>query len=36
MEFEVVASNPEQFEEWIRADAARWEKVVRSANVKLE
>lgn len=36
MEFEVVASTPEQFREWIRADAARWEKVVRDAKVKVE
>lgn len=36
MEFEVVASTPEQFRDWIRADAARWEKVVRDAKVKVE
>lgn len=36
MEFDVVAGSPEQFQEWIRADAARWEKVVRDANVKVE
>jgi len=31
-----VGNSPEQFGEQIRADLARWEKVVRAANIKLE
>jgi len=33
---EPVGNTPEQFTEQIRADLARWEKVVRSANIRLE
>lgn len=36
MEFEVVASSPEQFRDWIKADTARWAKVIRDANVSVE
>ena len=31
-----VGNTPEQFTEQIRADLARWEKVVKPANIKLE
>ena len=31
-----VGNTPDQFGEQIRADLARWEKVVKSANIKLE
>ena len=33
---EPVGNTPEQFTEQIRADLARWEKVVRAANIRLE
>jgi len=33
---EPVANSPGQFAEQIRADLARWEKVVRQANVRIE
>jgi tripartite-type tricarboxylate transporter receptor subunit TctC len=33
---EPVGNTPEQFADQIRADLARWEKVVRAANIKLE
>jgi tripartite-type tricarboxylate transporter receptor subunit TctC len=33
---EPVGSTPEQFTDQIRADLARWEKVVRAANIRLE
>jgi tripartite-type tricarboxylate transporter receptor subunit TctC len=33
---EPVANTPAQFAEQIRADLARWEKVVRQANVRIE
>ncbi|TDF64988.1 tripartite tricarboxylate transporter substrate binding protein [Cupriavidus sp. L7L] len=36
MEFDVVGSSPEQFRDWIKADAARWQKVIRDENVKVE
>ena len=31
-----VGNTPDQFAEQIRADLVRWEKVVRSANIRLE
>jgi tripartite-type tricarboxylate transporter receptor subunit TctC len=33
---EPVGSTPEQFTDQIRADLARWEKVVKAANIRLE
>ena len=33
---EPVANSPEQFTEQIRADLARWEKVVRQAGIRIE
>lgn len=33
---EPVGNTPEQFAEQVRADLARWEKVVKAANVRLE
>lgn len=33
---EPVGNSPEQFTEQIRADLARWEKVVRQANIRIE
>jgi tripartite-type tricarboxylate transporter receptor subunit TctC len=31
-----VGNTPEQFTEQIRADLARWEKVVKTAGIRLE
>jgi tripartite-type tricarboxylate transporter receptor subunit TctC len=36
MEFEVVASTPEQFASWIRAETGRWGAVVKSTGAKPE
>jgi len=33
---EPVGNSSEQFGEQIRADLARWEKVVKAANIRLE
>ncbi len=33
---EAVGNAPEQFTEQIRFDLARWEKVVKAANIKIE
>jgi tripartite-type tricarboxylate transporter receptor subunit TctC len=33
---ETVGNTPEQFAEQVRADLARWEKVVKAANIRLE
>jgi tripartite-type tricarboxylate transporter receptor subunit TctC len=33
---EPVGNTPEQFTEQIKADLARWEKVVKSANIRIE
>jgi len=33
---EPVGNRPAQFAEQIRADLARWEKVVRQANIRIE
>ena len=35
-ELELVLSNPTEFAEYIRQDHAKWAKVVRDANIKLE
>lgn len=34
MEFDVIASTPEQFSDWIRAEIPRWGKVIRDTNTK--
>ena len=34
--FEPMASSPEQFAEFIRADTAKWSKVLRDANIKID
>jgi tripartite-type tricarboxylate transporter receptor subunit TctC len=34
--FDPVANTPEEFAAWIKIELARWEKVVRTANVKVE
>lgn len=36
MEFEVVASTPEQFASWIRSEGAKWGSVVRATGAKAE
>jgi tripartite-type tricarboxylate transporter receptor subunit TctC len=36
MEFEVVASSPEQFGEWIRIEISRWGKVIKDTGAKAE
>jgi hypothetical protein len=36
MEFEVVASTPEQFTAWIAAEIPRWGKVIRTNNIRLD
>jgi tripartite-type tricarboxylate transporter receptor subunit TctC len=36
MGIEPVGNTPEQFAEQIRADLARWEKVVKAANIRVE
>jgi tripartite-type tricarboxylate transporter receptor subunit TctC len=33
---EPVGNTPEQYTEQIRADLARWEKVVKQANIRIE
>jgi tripartite-type tricarboxylate transporter receptor subunit TctC len=33
---EPVGNGPEEFTQQIRADLARWEKVVRQANIRVE
>jgi tripartite-type tricarboxylate transporter receptor subunit TctC len=33
MEFEVVASTPQEFSQWINDDTARWAKVIKAAHV---
>ena len=33
---EPVGNTPEQYREQIRADLARWEKVVKQANIRIE
>jgi tripartite-type tricarboxylate transporter receptor subunit TctC len=34
MEFEVVASSPEQFSAWIRSEIPRWGKVIKDTGTK--
>ncbi len=34
MEFDVIASSPEQFGDWIRAEIPRWGKVIRDTGTK--
>lgn len=36
MEFEVVASSPEQFSDWIRLEIDRWGKVIKAKNIKAD
>jgi tripartite-type tricarboxylate transporter receptor subunit TctC len=36
MEFDVVASSPEEFGQWIRAEVPRWGKVIRDTGTKAE
>ncbi|MBA2965118.1 MULTISPECIES: Bug family tripartite tricarboxylate transporter substrate binding protein [Ramlibacter] len=36
MEFEVVASTPEQFGSWIRSEIPRWGKVIKETGAKAE
>lgn len=36
MEFEVIASTPEQFAAWIRGESIKWGKVVKSTGAKPE
>jgi tripartite-type tricarboxylate transporter receptor subunit TctC len=34
MEFDVIASSPEQFSDWIRAEIPRWGKVIRETGTR--
>ena len=34
--FESMASTPEQFAEFIRTDSAKWSKVLREANIRVD
>jgi tripartite-type tricarboxylate transporter receptor subunit TctC len=34
IEFEVVASSPQEFSEWIKEDTVRWAKVIKTADIK--
>jgi len=36
MEFDIVASTPKQFSEWIQAEIPRWGKVIRDTGTKAE
>lgn len=36
MEFEVVASSPEQFSDWIRSETAKWGAVVKATGAKAD
>lgn len=36
MEFEIIASSPEQFSSWIRAEIPRWGKVIKATGAKPE
>lgn len=36
MEYEVIASTPEQFSQWIRSETQRWGAVVKSTGAKAE
>ena len=34
--FEAVANTPGQFADWIKAEVAKWAKVIRDANITLQ
>lgn len=34
--YEIVASSPETFADWVKSDAARWSKVIRERRITLE
>jgi hypothetical protein len=34
--FEPVTDTPEQFAIWIRSEIAKWGRVIRAANIKIE
>ena len=34
--FDPVASTPEQFSEWIKAEIAKWGKVIRDGNIGVQ
>jgi tripartite-type tricarboxylate transporter receptor subunit TctC len=36
MEFEIIAGSPEQFEQWIHDEIARWGKVIKDTGVKVD
>lgn len=36
MEFEVVASSPKQFSDWIRTEIRRWGKVIKETGAKVD
>lgn len=36
MEFDIVASNPKQFSDWIRTEIGRWGKVIKDTGAKAE
>lgn len=36
MEFEVIASTPEQFGNWIKAEIPRWGKVIKATGANAE
>ncbi len=36
MEFEIVASSPKQFSDWIRTEIGRWGKVIKDTGTKAE
>jgi tripartite-type tricarboxylate transporter receptor subunit TctC len=36
MEFEVIASSPEQFGAWIRSEIGRWGQVIKATGAKAE
>jgi len=36
MEFEVIASNPDQFAAWIATEIPRWGKVIKATGAKAD
>jgi hypothetical protein len=36
MEFEVIASTPEQFSSWIQGESKKWRMVVKATGAKAE
>lgn len=36
MEFEIMATNPKQFSDWIRTEIGRWGKVIKDTGTKAE